>query len=162
MAKALPGVLLDKAELRRVLFPRLVKASPEQNDRLYEFLLQAAVWHLDGSPGAVVVLDGRPLTRLVDVLSLRRFATALGQTLQIIECFRSDDSVVRGVEGGENDCGSSSQQSAHFGERSETIQGPKIMVDTRQPPSQCLDLVLDVLASAEANHPADTKRRSRI
>ncbi|GAA3388812.1 hypothetical protein [Streptomyces roseoviridis] len=51
LAVALDGVLL--AELRTVLFPTALTASREQASRLYEWLLQAAVWNLHQHPVAL-------------------------------------------------------------------------------------------------------------
>jgi hypothetical protein len=72
-----------------VLFPAIEITSPELSDQLYEWLLRAAVWHLETRPGSAVVLDARPLTRIRDVQALRRFASGLSQELHIIECVRS-------------------------------------------------------------------------
>lgn len=67
LAVALDGVLLDLAQLRNVLFPTALTASREQAARLYEWLLQAAVWNLHQRPAAPVVLDAHPLTHARDV-----------------------------------------------------------------------------------------------
>ncbi|WP_217131539.1 AAA family ATPase [Streptomyces sp. AC558_RSS880] len=90
LAEAIPGVLLNTALLRKALFPTLVAVPPELNDWLYEGVLKAASWNLDTAPGTVIVLDGRPLTRHRDVLSLRRFASSLGHALHIVECVCPD------------------------------------------------------------------------
>ncbi|MEE1808211.1 AAA family ATPase [Streptomyces sp. BE133] len=147
LAEAMPGVLLDKAALRRVLFPELVTASPELNDRLYEWLLQAATWQLDREPGTVIVLDGRPLTRIRDVLSLRRFAAGIGHTLHIIECVCPDTvAAQRGKQA--DDC---EAPAGRFDEPTEPIPEPKIVVDTLLPPEQCLRLALNRITEGKAS-----------
>jgi predicted kinase len=144
LADAMSGALLDVVALRRVLFPGLVTASPELNDRLYEWLLQAAVWQLDRDPGAVIVLDGRPLTRTRDVLALRRFADGIGHSLHIIECTCPDtvaaqhgkEAVGREALAGQRD------------ESAELIPEPKIIVDTLFPLEHCLQFVLNRISAA--------------
>ncbi|MGZ2358473.1 ATP-binding protein [Streptomyces sp. 372A] len=146
LAKALPGVLLDTASLQKVLFPNLVAASPELNDWLYEGVLKAASWNLDTAPEAVIVLDGRPLTRSRDVLSLRRFASSLGHMLHIVECVCPDDvasaratSAAIGVPG----------SSLHGPKDASTdpIPDPKVVVDTCQPLEQCISTALNAVSS---------------
>ncbi|MET9431701.1 AAA family ATPase [Streptomyces sp. NPDC003036] len=89
LALALDGVLLDLAQLRNVLFPTALTASREQAARLYEWLLQAAVWNLHQRPAAPVVLDAHPLTHARDVRALRHLAAGIGHPLHVIECVRS-------------------------------------------------------------------------
>ncbi|MGW1107395.1 AAA family ATPase [Streptomyces sp. NPDC002540] len=158
LAEAIPGVLLDKAALRRVLFPELVTASPELNDRLYEWLLQAAAWQLDREPGTVIVLDGRPLTRIRDVLSLRRFAAGIGHALHVVECVCPDTvAVQRGkrADGREALAG-------QLDEPAEPIPEPKIVVDTLLSPAHCLRLALNKITAGKVSgcpdSPAQTSR----
>ncbi|MFE9802978.1 AAA family ATPase [Streptomyces goshikiensis] len=143
LAQAIPGILLDKAELRRVLFPKLATTSPEQNDRLNEWLLQAAVWHLETIPGSVVVLDGRPLTRLRDVEALRRFAYGIGHALHIVECVCPIDVSVaradaRAAASQDRDPIADLSQEA-----ADPIPEPKIVVDTLLPPARCLGVAIE-------------------
>jgi predicted kinase len=161
LAKALPGVLLDKSELRRVLFPRLIAPSQEQNDRIYEFLLQAAVWHLETTPRGVVVLDGRPLTRIRDVLSLHRFASGIGQMLQIIECVCPEDVARQRGRGFASVPPAEHAHPAPHNEVAEPIPGPKIVVDSQLPPEHCLSLALEALAGKRANEHREPMRESR-
>ncbi|KUO04797.1 AAA family ATPase [Streptomyces caeruleatus] len=145
LAKAMSGVLLDKAALQKVLFPRPAPASPEQNDRLYEFLLQAAVWHLETTPGDVVVLDGRPLTRIREVLALRRFASGVDQPLRIIECVCPDEVAVDRARASPT----STEPLAVANEApAEPIPDPKIVIDTSLPADQCLASALQHLSRA--------------
>lgn len=141
LADAVSGVLLDTAALRKVLFPNLVVTPPELNDWLYEGVLKAASWNLDTAPGTVIVLDGRPLTRDRDVLSLRRFASTLGHALHVVECVCPDEvararSAAAGVPdpmAGKGDAGT------------DPISEPKVVVDTCQPLEQCASAALDAV-----------------
>lgn len=142
LAKAVSGSLLEKAALRRALVPKSAMDSPELDDRLDEFLLQAVVWHLETTPEGVVVLDGRPLTRLREVFALRRFASGIRQSLHIIECVCPDEVVVERAR-----VGSASTEPPPRGNEgpAEPIPDPKIVVDTSLPPDQCLAAALEHL-----------------
>ncbi|MFI5642038.1 AAA family ATPase [Streptomyces goshikiensis] len=141
LAEAIPGVLLDKAALRKLLFPNLAIASREVSDCLYEWLLKAASWNLDTSPGTVIVLDGRPLTRNRDVLSLRRFASSLGHALHIVECVCPEGVA---LERAESMGAVGAPEMSGTGDGAEDpIPEPKIVVDTCQPVQRCVSTVLE-------------------
>ncbi|MFE5097413.1 AAA family ATPase [Streptomyces sp. NPDC056638] len=158
LAEAMPGILLDKVALQRVLFLDLATASPELNDRLYEWLLQAAAWQLDSQPGSVIVLDGRPLTRRRDVLSLRRFAAGIGHALHVVECVCPD--TVAAQRGEQTD--GYEALAGRLDEPSELIRGPKIVVDTLLPPEHCLKLALSKIAEDKASGCPEAEEGSRL
>ncbi|MFF2013815.1 AAA family ATPase [Streptomyces sp. NPDC058195] len=158
LANAMPGILLDRVALQRALFPELATASPELNDRLYEWLLQAAAWQLDSQPGAVIVLDGRPLTRRRDVLSLRRFAAGIGHPLHIVECVCPDVVAAQRAE-------QANDHEAPVGGRdelAELIPEPKIAVDTSLPTDHCLEFVLGEIAGERAGDHSESAEESRL
>ncbi|MCX4826152.1 ATP-binding protein [Streptomyces sp. NBC_01142] len=161
LAEAIPGVLLDKAALRKVLFPERVVVSPELNDRLYEWLLQAASWHLDTTPGAVIVLDGRPLTQARDVWSLRRFASNLGHALQIVECVCPEKVALERANAGPAEAPGVQAPPADLrGESADPIPDPKIVVDTRLPVEQCVSTALDRVVHQPCGGPEPDRVRS--
>ncbi|MFJ6017477.1 hypothetical protein [Streptomyces sp. NPDC092952] len=144
LADARHGALLDVVALRRALFLELVTVSPELHNQLYEWLLQAAMWQLEREPGTVIVLDGRPLTRVRDVLSLRRFTDGIGHALHIIECVCPDTVAAQRGRGTDS-------YEAWDGKRddsAERIPEPKIFVDTLRPLDSCLRFVLDRISTA--------------
>ncbi|WP_181383947.1 AAA family ATPase [Streptomyces sp. NWU339] len=142
LAEAMPGVLLNTAALRKVLFPTLVAVPPELNDWLYEGVLKAASWNLDTAPGTVIVLDGRPLTRHRDVLSLRRFASSLGHPLHIVECVCPNEvALARSAAAGVPDLLPSAKDSG-----TDPIPEPKAVVDTCWPLEQCVSAALDAVS----------------
>ncbi|MGW0770803.1 AAA family ATPase [Streptomyces sp. NPDC002676] len=147
LAEAIPGVLLDKAALRKLLFPNLVTASPEVNDCLYGWILQAASWNLDTAPGSVIVLDGRPLTRMRDVLSLRRFASNLGHALHIVECVCPDEIVLARASARAGEANGAQVPPANLmDEAADPIPEPKIVVNTSLPVEQCVSSALGHVA----------------
>ncbi|UNZ21351.1 AAA family ATPase [Streptomyces sp. 891-h] len=144
LAETLRAVLLNKAELRRVLFPRPVMLSPERSDRLDEFLLQTTVWHLETSPDTTVVLDGRSLTHTREVKSLRRFAAAIGESLHIVECVCPEDIArLRALPLAEQPPEWSAEVAT-----TTPLPDPKIVVDTLFPPEECLRTALRGIAAA--------------
>ncbi|MET9779324.1 AAA family ATPase [Streptomyces sp. NPDC006367] len=142
LADAIPGVLLDTAALRKVLFPNLVAVPPELNDWLYEGVLKAASWNLDTVPGTVIVLDGRPLTRNRDVLSLRRFASSLGHALYIVECVCPEEVASARARSA---AGVPDPLLSAKGTGTDPIPDPKVVVDTCQPLEQCVSTALDAV-----------------
>ncbi|MFF6772689.1 AAA family ATPase [Streptomyces sp. NPDC012637] len=134
LAVALDGVLLDLAQLRTALFPTALTASREQAARLYEWLLQAAVWNLHQRPAAPVVLDAHPLTHARDVRALRHLAAGIGHRLHVIECVRA------------------AHQADHEppGDTHSAVLDPKIVVDTRKPLADCITEILHDLARSPA------------
>ncbi|MET9374076.1 AAA family ATPase [Streptomyces sp. NPDC002992] len=138
LALALDGVLLDLAQLRHVLFPTALTASREQAARLYEWLLQAAVWNLHQRPAAPVVLDAHPLTHARDVRALRHLAAGIGHPLHVIECVRS------ATRAGHNS----------FEDSQNGLLDPKIVVDTHQPMADCMAELLHELALASGTERA--------
>ncbi|MET9840023.1 hypothetical protein ABZZ01_19855 [Streptomyces virginiae] len=137
LAVALDGVLLDLAQLRTVLFPAALTTSREQAARLYEWLLQAAVWNLHQRPAAPVVLDAHPLTHARDVRALRHLANSLGHRLDVIEC-------VRTATRADHDS---------LGDTQSRVLDPKIVVDTRQPMADCVAQILHELARSPGTEP---------
>ncbi|MER6116093.1 AAA family ATPase [Streptomyces sp. NPDC001743] len=152
LAEALPGVLLDTAALRKVLFPNLVSAPPELNDWLYEGVLKAASWNLDTAPGTVIVLDGRPLTRNRDVLSLRRFASSLGHVLHIVECVCPDE--VASVRARSAAAGAPDPLPRSKDAGTDPIPEPKVVVDTRQPLERCVSTALHAVSTSPGSEVA--------
>ncbi|MEW2626212.1 AAA family ATPase [Streptomyces sp. NPDC048106] len=144
LAKTMPGVLLDTAALRELLFPNLVMAPPEVNDWLYEGVLKAASWNLDTAPGTVIVLDGRPLTRSRDVLSLRRFASSLGHVLHIVECVCPEEAASARATPGAAGVQDPLPGAKYAG--TDPIPEPKVVVDTGQPLEHCVSVTLDALS----------------
>ncbi|NEA46022.1 AAA family ATPase [Streptomyces sp. SID10815] len=144
LAEALPGILLDTAALRKLLLPNLVEAPSEVNDWLYEGVLKAASWNLDTAPGTTIVLDGRPLTRHRDVLSLRRFASTLGHALHIVECVCPNE--VASARGGSAAAGIANPFLSIGYIEADPIPEPKIMVNTCQPLEQCVSATLDAMS----------------
>lgn len=145
LATVMSGVLLDMAALQRVLFPRLVPASPERSDRAHEFLLQAAVWNLEGAPEGVVVLDGKPLTRPREAFALRRFASGLDQPLRIIECVCPDGLA---VDRARTTLACTDQFAVLNKVATERVPDPRTVIDTSLPVDQRLARVLECLGPA--------------
>ncbi|MFD6621485.1 AAA family ATPase [Streptomyces diastaticus] len=141
LADALSGVLLDTTTVRKAFFPTVVEAPPEVTDWLYEGLLKAASWTLDTTPGAIIVLDGRPLTRNRDVLALQRFAAHVGHMLQLIECVCPADVAAERSRSAATEAGGLPAGTADNG--TDPIPEPKVVVDTSHSLERCVSAALD-------------------
>lgn len=145
LAIVIGGVLLVLAQLRTVLFPASRTTSHEHAARLYEWLLQAAVWNLHQRPTSPVVLDAHPLTRARDARGLRHLAGGIGHRLHIIECVRTPPM-------SEDPPGQKAHQDAEGlpGDARSvgSILAPKIVVDTQQPMAECIAEILHALAGS--------------
>ncbi|MEU2769382.1 MULTISPECIES: AAA family ATPase [Streptomyces] len=152
LADALSGVLLDTTTVRKALFPTVVEAPPEVTDWLYEGLLKAASWTLDMTPGAIIVLDGRPLTRNRDVQALQRFAAHLGHTLQLIECVCPADLVAERSRSAATEAGGLPAEPVDNG--TDPVPEPKVVVDTSHPLERCVSVALDGVGHLLSMHGA--------
>ena len=141
LADALSGVLLGTTTVRKAFFPRVVETSPEVTDWLYEGLLKAASWTLDTTPGAIIVLDGRPLTRERDVLGLQRFAAHVGHELQLIECVCPVDLAAERSRSAATEAGGLPAGTSDNG--TDPIPEPKVVVDASQPLARCVSVALN-------------------
>ncbi len=94
LAAELGAVLLNKDEVRAVLFPPpVLDYSREQDDLVMGAIYAAAATILRGHPQRVVILDGRTFLRGYQVRDLTALGTAVGEPARIIECVCADDVV---------------------------------------------------------------------
>jgi hypothetical protein len=77
LAQALPGLVLNKDQVRAALFPPdAIAYSAPQDDLVVHILLLLAVYYLDLDPQRWLILDGRPFTRQYQVQQVLDFASA--------------------------------------------------------------------------------------
>ena len=91
LASACQGLVLDKDEIRRVLFPpTFVEYSAEQDDFCQSLMLETAAYLLARHPDLHVFLDGRTFSRAYQIKTAITRANLLGTTWRIILCVCSD------------------------------------------------------------------------
>lgn len=155
LAEALAGVILDKDEIRAVLFPaRRVTYTTDQDDFCLSVMLQTATYLLGRRPDEPVILDGRTFSRAYQVQLVEQHAAHLHVPLVIVECVCSDETARLRLE---QDAASGRHLASNrtyalyqsIKARFEPIQAPKLLVTTDQPLS---DVVAQCLAYIRAQH----------
>ncbi len=154
LAAALPGVVLNKDTIRAALFsPPLVEYSTAQDDFCVDIMLQVAGYLLRKAPATYVILDGRPFSRRYQVDAVVEFAAKLPDTLKIIHCTASDETIRQRLESDMSAAvhpakNRTYEQYLSTKRRFEPIDRPRLLVDTDQPLPECLDLCLDYIQGA--------------
>jgi predicted kinase len=161
MSRALPGVVLNKDQVRAALFPpEEIAYSPTQDDLVVHVLLLLAAYYLEQDTQRWLILDGRPFTRQYQVQQVLDFASVttgrLGLytgreiPLRFIECVcpeavarqRLERAARRGAHPAANrDYALYRQMKAS----AEPLQVPHLVVDTAADPSVCLQQCLNYL-----------------
>ncbi len=149
LAKLLPGAILNKDQVRAVLFsPEDIEYSLSQDDFCIEIMLQTACVLM--AKGRTVLLDGRPFSRRYQVERLAAYAHKYHLPLKIIECV-CPEAVVRQRLKQDIAQGSHLAQNRDFEmylkvkAQAEPIALPRLVVDTSLPLdaviSSCLDYI---------------------
>jgi predicted kinase len=106
LAEELGAVVLNKDTVRAALFPPpVLDYSAEQGDISMEAIYLAAASIFKASPRQTVVLDGRTFLRAKQVDDLLRLATAVGESLWIIECVCEDSVAKQRLDKDQSRCG---------------------------------------------------------
>jgi predicted kinase len=144
LAKRMSGVVLDKDEIRRALFPpEDIEYSTEQDDFVLEIMLETARFLLQKDAGRHVFLDGRPFSRRYQLERVMEYAKGLGQEWRIVECVCPEETARRRIE--EQDHPAGNRDFALYlrvKARFEEIGFPKAVVDTERPLEECVEEVL--------------------
>ena len=151
LARRAQGAVLSKDEMRAALFsPEDIEYSVEQDDFVMEVMLQGARYLLQKTPDRKVYLDGRTFSHRYQIDRVLEFARELGQPWTILECTCSDESArVRLDLAPDPSHPAHNRNFALYLEvkaRFELITHPKTVINTDQPPAQCLEQTLGALA----------------
>jgi predicted kinase len=149
LSKLLPAAILDKDQVRAVLFSSEdIEYSLTQDDFCIEIMLQTACVLM--AKGRTVLLDGRPFSRRYQVERLAVYAHENHLPLKIIECV-CPEAIVRQRLEQDIAQGSHLAQNRDFEmylkvkAQAESIELPRLVVDTSQPVdsviSSCLDYI---------------------
>ena len=153
MAGALAAIILDKDIIRAALFPpHWVEYTTEQDDFCMSIMFQVSTYILHKHPHQPIILDGRTFSRHYQIIALKQFAEELQVPLKIIECVCSDETARQRLEA------AASGQKKHLAKnrnyalyldikaRFEPINEPKLVVNTDEDLTHCLDRCLDYIA----------------
>jgi DNA polymerase III delta prime subunit len=161
LARALPGLVLNKDQARAALFPpEAIAYSASQDDLVVHILLLLAAYYLDLDPLRWLILDGRPFTRQAQVQQVLDFARpetgrlgfCAGREipLRFIECVcsealarqRLERAVQRGIHPAAN---RDYALYRRMKTSAEPLSVPHLVVDTGADLSVCLRQCLDYL-----------------
>jgi predicted kinase len=149
LAAHLPACRLDKDTIRRCLIPQEeVDYSSEQNDFCMEVLFATAAYLLKRRPARVVIIDGRPFARRVQLQRLKEFAERIPADLKIIECVCPDDIVLARLRNQAHPHPAANRDLSLYlrlKREWEPIQHPRLVLDTSAPLSECLARCLEYL-----------------
>jgi adenylylsulfate kinase len=142
LAARLNGVVLDKDEIRAVLFPPpLVEYSAAQDDFCQLLMLQTAGYLLERRPDLSVFLDGRTFSRGYQIRNAVAAAEQMHTPWRILECTCSEETARRRLE---DSSASHPAQNRTFDlyrklqAEFEPIPLPKLIVNTDLPLDECV------------------------
>jgi predicted kinase len=141
------GLVIDKDEVRAALFHDAVEYSREQDDFVVELLLQAAVWYLQRHPEGLVLIDGRPFSRTVQIEDAIAFAESKKLPWRIVECVCSEETARDRLTQSHPAANRSYELRQKIAAEWEEITRPKLVVNTDQPLSVCVAEMLSSICS---------------
>jgi len=136
------GVVLDKDELRSVLFPPAhLEYSAEQDDFCQSLMLESAAYLLARHPNLQVFIDGRTFARSYQIQNALAAAGRMSTPWRIIECVCPEETARRRLEASRATHPAKNRTyelyrkiQAEF----EPIASPKLVVDTSAPLDDCI------------------------
>jgi adenylylsulfate kinase len=137
---ALGAVVLNKDEVRTVLFPAAVlDYSTAQDDVCMAAIYQAAAVILQTFPRQAVILDGRTFLRSYQIFDIMALAASLHTVPRIIECVCADEiakaRLESGLARGEHPAGNRTYALyAALKAAAEPIPSPRLLLDTGKTP----------------------------
>ena len=145
------GVVLDKDELRSVLFPPpFTEYSAEQDDFCQSLMLETAAYLLARHPSLRVFIDGRTFSRAYQMQNALGAASRMSSPWRIIECICDEDTARQRLE---------ASRATHLAQNRnydlykklkaefDPIPEPKLVVNTDAPPEECVATGLAYLVS---------------
>ncbi len=146
------GRVLSKDEIRHAIFTENeIEYSSRQDDFCLQLMLETAGYLLARHPNKIIFLDGRPFSRRYQIENVVTYASSLHQPWRIVECVCSEETARQRLEA---DAASGAHPAGNRGyslyrevkERFETIDFPKLTIDTDQPLPACIERALSALS----------------
>jgi predicted kinase len=134
------GVVLDKDEIRRVLFPpAYLEYSTGQDDFCQLLMIETAGYLLERHPALRVFFDGRTFSRSYQIQNVLAAADRLRTPWRIIECVCSDETARKRLEDATHPAQNRTYElyrrlKAEF----EPIPVPKLVVNTDDSLDKCV------------------------
>jgi tRNA uridine 5-carbamoylmethylation protein Kti12 len=156
LASQCQGVVLDKDEIRSVLFPpAYVEYSAGQDDFCQSLMLETAGYLLARHPDLRIFIDGRTFSRAYQIQNALAAAGGLSTPWRIIECVCSEATARRRLE---------AARASHLAQNRtyelykslqaefDPLPAPKIVVNTDKLLADCIAAALPYLDPAEASN----------
>ncbi|SRR5579864_6736503 len=151
LAARCQGVVLDKDEIRSVLFPpAYVEYSTAQDDFCQSLMLETAAYLLARHPNLPVFVDGRTFSRSYQIQNALAAASRMSTPVRIIECVCAEDCARRRLEASRathlaqnRDFDLYKKLQAEF----EPIPEPKLVVNTDERLEDCVAAALAYLTA---------------
>lgn len=149
LAAQCQGVVLDKDEIRSVLFPpAYIEYSTAQDDFCQALMLETAAYLLARLPALRVFLDGRTFSRAYQIQNALAAATRLSTPWRILECVCAEATARQRLE---------ASRASHLAQNRnwdlykklqaefDPIPAPKLIVNTDRPLEACIAAALAYL-----------------
>ncbi len=143
LAKALPGTVVDKDEIRAALFPAAdIEYSTEQDDFCMAIMLKVAGYIFRKNPGRHIFLDGRPFSRGYQLKRATGYAEAIGQPWRILECVCSEECARERLAADQAHRAANRNYDLYLAVKDgfEAITLHKTVIDTEQPLEKCVQI----------------------
>lgn len=145
------GVVLDKDEIRRILFPpAYLEYSAVQDDFCQSLMFETAAYLLARHPNLRVFLDGRTFSRAYQLQNALTAATRLSTPWRIIECVCDEETARLRLEQTRASHPAKNRTFELYKKLQagfEPIPTPKLVVNTDSPLEDCIAAAMVHLAS---------------
>src|SRR5579872_7395610 len=99
LAEATDGVVLNKDEIRSVLFSaHEIEYSTQQDDFCLDVMLQTTAYLLRKNPQRMIFIDGRPFSKANQLQQVLDAANEMKQDWKILECTCAPESAKKRLE----------------------------------------------------------------
>lgn len=148
LARRTNGRVLSKDEFRHSLFAaEEIEYSPRQDDFVLEIMLKTAGYLLVRDTARHIFLDGRTFSRRYQIENVLAAARSMHQPVRIVECICSEEIARQRLQSdaasGTHPAGNRDfQLYLEVKARFETINIPKIAIDTGNPLEDCIRVAL--------------------
>jgi len=150
LAAQCQGVVLDKDEIRSVLFPpAFLEYSARQDDFCQSLMLETAAYLLGRHPSLHIFIDGRTFSRAYQVQNAITAAGRMSTPCRIIECVCAEDTARQRLEASRETHLARNRTYELYKKLQagfEPIPDPKLVVNTDKPLADCIAAVLPYLA----------------
>jgi predicted kinase len=154
------GVVLDKDEIRRVLFPpAYLEYSSSQDDFCQLLTIETAGYLIERHRELRVFFDGRTFSRSYQIQNVMAAADRLRTPWRVIECVCSEETARKRLDDASHPAKNRTYElyrrlKAEF----EPIPAPKLVVDTDNPLDECVATARAYLAIRPSGDDAAARR----